>query len=53
MCRVMEEMRNEATAKNTLELIKNLMQSMKWTAEQAMRALMIPEGEQSRYMKML
>lgn len=32
-----------------LSSIKNLMDSMDWTAEQAMQALKIPESEQSVY----
>ncbi len=29
--------------------IKNLMESMKWTAKQAMDALKVPESEQGKY----
>ena len=33
--------------------IRELMQNMKWTAEQAMKALGIPETEQAKYLSML
>ena len=36
-----------------VENIKNLMQNMKWTAEQAMKALGISASEQSKYMALL
>jgi len=37
----------------TLQNIKNLMDSMKWTAQQAMDALKIPKNDQARYIAML
>ena len=37
----------------TLQNIKNLMDSMKWTAQQAMDALKIPKNDQARYAAML
>ncbi len=49
MCKVLEEMRNE-TAENTLvQTIRNLMETMKWSAEQAMAAMKIPMSEQEKY----
>ncbi len=36
-----------------LEDIRNLMETMKWTAEQAMTALKVPEEERSKYLQML
>jgi len=36
-----------------VEMIQNLMESTKWTAVQAMDALKIPDGERSRYEKLL
>ncbi len=38
---------------NTLQSIKRLMESVAWTADQAMAALKIPEEEREKYMKML
>ena len=54
MCKAMEDMRKEAMEKgmeqNRLENIKNLMSTLKLTAQQAMDALLIPENEQKKYM---
>ena len=35
------------------ESIRNLMETMKWTAEQAMAALKIPDSEQATYLAKL
>ena len=40
---------DEARRETVLENIKNLMETMKWTIEQAMDALRIPQNERSRY----
>lgn len=57
MCRIIEEMRNEERAESRtetlLDAIKNLVESMGITAEQAMTALKIPEDEHRKYMDML
>ena len=61
MCKSMEDMRNEAakraaemaTEKTLLQTIKNLMGTTKWTAEQAMDAIKIPESDRIRYMEKL
>ena len=37
----------------TLQSIRSLMETVGWTAEQAMDALKIPKEEQEKYMKML
>lgn len=42
------EGRQEGRRENTIELIKNLMESMKWTAEQAMEAMKVPAEERER-----
>ena len=51
MCRAMEERinkANEITRIDTLtETIKSLMDSMKWTAEQAMTAMKISDADKS------
>ena len=36
-----------------LESIRNLMDSMKWTAQQAMDALKVPKDDQAHYAAML
>ena len=56
MCRIMEELAAEERAKgreegaeNTLiSSIKNLMESTKWTAEQAMNALKVPADQREK-----
>ena len=61
MCKSMEDMRHEAAEKaakkameNTLlQSIKNLMETTKWMAEQAMDAIKIPESGRIRYMERL
>lgn len=49
MCKAMEDMRNEAVERNMLQTIRNLMDSMKWSAEQAMTAMKIPEADKLKY----
>jgi hypothetical protein len=39
----------ESRKQGIQQSIRNLMESMKWTAEQAMDALKIPEVERSKY----
>ena len=53
MCRVMEEMRNETAESTLLQTIKNLMETMKWAAEQAMTAMKIPPSERKKYFSKL
>jgi hypothetical protein len=61
MCQAIEEMRqdsrNEGIAQGIeqgrLESIRNLMVSLKCTAQQAMNFLMIPKSDQSRYLAKL
>ncbi len=43
----------EGAEKTLLESVKNLMDTMKWSAEQAMEALKVPEGDQEKYLKRL
>ena len=69
MCQAIEEMRQESIEKGIglgikqgveqgieqgrLESIRNLMVSLKCTAQQAMNFLMIPKSDQSRYLAKL
>ncbi|MBO6214163.1 MAG: hypothetical protein J6N76_01350, partial [Lachnospiraceae bacterium] len=53
MCVAIREIEKDAEDKRSIDLIKNLMESMKMTAEQAMNALKISAEEQSRLLKML
>ncbi len=49
MCKALEDMRNEAVERTALQMIRNLMETMKWSADQAMAAMKIPEADQSKY----
>ena len=61
MCEVIEkyiaegrrEGRSEGRREGKVEAIRNLMESMSLTAEQAMKALNIPAGEFGKYMTLL
>ena len=57
MCKVMEDMRNEAIQRgidqNRIESIKNVMESFKVDAQQAMDALKIPVADQPKYLNRL
>lgn len=61
MCKIIEEMREEERAEGRaegrtetlLDTIRNLMDSMSLSAEQAMAAMKIPGDEREKYMKML
>ena len=44
---------DQGVEKSILQSIKNLMETMKWTAQQAMDALKVPKEEQERYMEKL
>lgn len=54
MCEALRELMKdeieEQKQKARQETIKNLMDSMKWTAEQAMEAMKIPVEDRERYM---
>lgn len=49
MCKVMEDMRNEVAQRTVLQNIKNLMETMKLSAEQAMDALKVSETDRAKY----
>jgi NACalpha-BTF3-like transcription factor len=55
MCQVIEELADKrAETKRidtSLDLVKNLMDSMNWTAEKAMKALKITEGDRAEILK--
>ena len=57
MCVAIQEMKkdaaNQATDNTLLDSIKNLMETMKWTAKQAMDALKISSDDQLRLEKKL
>lgn len=49
MCKAMEDMRNEAVERNILQTIRNLMDTLKLSAEEAMAAMKIPEADRMKY----
>ena len=49
---IAEEVTKEITKEKIVD-IKKLMKNMKWTADQAMNALGIPDADQSKYSAML
>jgi len=57
MCKEMEKMRNDVeqrTAfKTNLDAIRHIMEGMKYTAQQAMDLLKIPESERDKYIAKL
>ena len=53
MCEVIEKYIAEGRREGKAEAIRNLMEYMSMTAEQAMKALKIPAGEFDTYMTLL
>ena len=57
MCDALKELMKEDFEKKEqetlLKAIRNLMDSMKWTAEQAMAAMQIPDADRGKYMAKL
>jgi hypothetical protein len=53
MCNLSKGVEEKGIAKGVLSSIQNLMESMSWSAEQAMNALKIPEEERSKYAEQL
>jgi hypothetical protein len=51
MCNLSKGVEEKGITKGILSSIRNLMESMNWSAEQAMNALKIPEEERSNYAK--
>ena len=53
MCNLSKGVEERGVAKGILVSIKNLMETMNLTIEQAMTALKVPENERQKYMDML
>jgi len=53
MCNLSDGVEERGIAKGTLRSVRNLMETLQLTAEQAIDALKIPEEEREKYMKML
>ena len=45
MCKIMEDMRNETTTATNIVAIKNIMNKLSYTVEQAMDLIGIPESQ--------
>ena len=50
---VEEKGKKQGITETLLASIRNLMDSMRWTAEQAMAALKVPEEERAKYLELL
>ncbi len=53
MCKIMEEALEQEARETRVIDIKNLMEEMKMSAEQAMKALRIPQDEQATYARLI
>ncbi len=53
MCELLDRYENQGIMRGKEESIRNLMETMKWTAEQAMSALKIPDSEKPKYLQRL
>ena len=53
MCKAMEQMREDVEQRTTLNAIKNIMEGLKYTAQQAMDLLKIPVSDQPKYLSKL
>ncbi len=53
MCEAVEKYADRKALDKQIELIKNLMESMKWSAEQAMTAMQISDAEKTLLLKQL
>ena len=47
MCKIIEDLQNESKKEILLDSIRNLMETMALTAEQAMNALKLPADKQN------
>lgn len=53
MCKAFEETRNEAREQAYLDNIRNFMDSLKLSADQAMAALKVPDEDRTKYLGQL
>lgn len=49
MCKIMEELQNEAKQETLLDNIRKLMKNLNLTVQQAMDALKVPADKQKEY----
>ena len=50
MCKAMDDFRDEIEVRTMVVAIKNIMEGLKYTAQQAMDLLKIPADEQPKYL---
>ena len=53
MCAEMEKMRDDVEERTKIADIKNIMEGLKFTAQQAMDLLKIPVSDQAKYLSKL
>ena len=53
MCKLIEDLQEEAKKENLLDNIRNLMETMNLTAQQAMNALKVPVNKQKEYFDLI
>lgn len=53
MCKLMEELQEEAKKETLLDNIRSLMETMNLTAQQAMNALKVPIDKQKEYVELI
>ena len=53
MCKIMEDLQNEAKKENLLDNIRSLMKKLNMTAKQAMDALDVPADKQKEYVALI
>ena len=53
MCKVIEEMRKETADRVLLQTMRNIMDTLKLTAEQALDAMKIPDADREKYLERL
>ena len=53
MCKLIEDLQEEAKKETLLDNVRSLMETMQWTAQQAMNALKVPVDKQKEYFELI
>ena len=53
MCKLIEDLQEEAKKETLLDNVRSLMETMQWTAQQAMNALKVPIDKQEEYVALI
>ena len=53
MCKLMEDLQEEAKKETLLDNVRSLMETMNLTAQQAMNALKVPVDKQKEYLALI